>query len=199
MKDLSLYVLDIAQNSIRAGASRLEIELFENEATNELGLVITDNGKGMDPLTLEKVKDPFFTTRSTRKVGLGLSLLDQCSKSCNGNLDIVSKKGEGTKIKAIMQLDHIDRPPVGDLASTITSLLTIGENKELIYKHLYNGDLFEFSKSEISEMLDGISLQQPWILKKIRELIQLNLNELRNSKEQSPQENNSKEMTPLQV
>lgn len=116
MQTLSDHILDIAQNSIRAQASRVEIDLQENATEDSLVITIKDNGCGMDEAIVAKVTDPFFTSRTVRKVGLGIPLFKQNAEATGGNLKIESKTGEGTIIEAKFGLSHWDRPPMGDIA-----------------------------------------------------------------------------------
>ena len=125
MRELSLNVLDIAQNSISAKSSFIEIELLESTEKNELFIGIYDNGKGMTKEQLEAVRDPFFTTRTTRKVGMGIPLFKMAAEMTGGRLEIESEVGRGTKVKAFFRTDHLDFIPVGDMTSTIMTLITM--------------------------------------------------------------------------
>ncbi|HHE38370.1 MAG TPA: ATP-binding protein, partial [Candidatus Cloacimonetes bacterium] len=122
MEDLSLHILDVVENSITANASKIIIKIREEKEKDLLVIEIKDNGKGMNEETVKKVLDPFYTTRTTRRVGLGLSLLQQAAKESNGDFEINSKPGVGTEIKASFQDSHIDRKPIGDMNSTIVTL-----------------------------------------------------------------------------
>ena len=121
MKEIALYVLDIAQNSITAGAKHLDITLAEE--TGRICFTIADDGRGMSPALLATVSDPFTTTRTTRKMGLGLPLLRLAAEQTGGQLDIESTEGVGTTVRALFCAEHIDCPPVGDMAGTITLLI----------------------------------------------------------------------------
>lgn len=136
MEDLSLHILDVVENSIAAGASKIEINIIENIAENLLVVEINDDGKGMSDEILKKVLDPFYTTRTTRRVGMGLSLLAQSAEESEGAFDIRSKVGEGTEVKATFQYDHIDRKPLGDLKSTFIALLTSYPDINFVYTHV---------------------------------------------------------------
>ncbi len=135
MEDLSLHILDVVENSVAAGASKVEILIDENISENLLVIEIKDDGRGMSEEILKKVLDPFYTTRTTRRVGMGLSLLAQASEESNGEFNIDSKVGEGTKVKATFQYDHIDRKPMGDLKSTFIALLTSYPEINFVYIH----------------------------------------------------------------
>lgn len=135
MEDLSLHILDVVENSIAAGASKIEILITEDQAENLLVVEINDNGRGMSQEILDKVLDPFYTTRTTRRVGMGLSLLAQSAEESNGKFEISSKEGSGTAVKATFQYDHIDRKPLGDLKSTFIALLTSYPDINFVYSH----------------------------------------------------------------
>src|SRR5512142_3272074 len=120
MEDLSLHILDIAENAINAGATAITIDIEENSAEDTLTIEITDNGCGMDADTLKHALDPFYTTRTTRRVGLGLPMLQEAATAANGFVDLRSVPGFGTAVRATFQSSHIDRKPLGDIAETIT-------------------------------------------------------------------------------
>lgn len=165
MTELSLHVLDIVQNSTKAGATLVEIEVCENIAENILSIVINDNGCGMDEEFLKDVMSPFRTTRTTRKVGLGLSLLKNACLQTGGDLEISSEVGIGTKVKATFVYDSIDRQPLGDMASTMTVLIGGNDQIDYVYTHEYNGEKFVFSTSDIRAVLGSeVPLREPDIL-----------------------------------
>jgi len=124
MQDLSLHILDIVENSIAAAAGKVSIAINENTDTDSLSLAIRDNGKGMDPEACKRALDPFFTTRTTRRVGLGLSLLAQAARQAGGKFEIVSETGLGTTVTAVFQLSHPDMKPIGDIGATLRTILT---------------------------------------------------------------------------
>ncbi len=135
MEDLSLHILDIAENSIEAKASKVEIKVIEDKKKDLLTIEIKDNGQGIDKETLKKVLDPFYTTRTVRKVGLGLSLLAQATEESGGDIEIKSKVGKGTKVKATFQYSHIDRKPLGDIEKTLTTLIVGNPGVNFVYEH----------------------------------------------------------------
>jgi hypothetical protein len=175
MTELSLHILDIVQNSITAEASRIEIRIDEDIAGDLYVIEIIDNGKGMDEEMLSNVTDPFFTTRTTRKVGVGLSLFQQNAESTGGSLIVESKVGEGTKVKAVFGYCHIDRLPLGDMAGTMT--LLIGGNPKIRFIYIHNTALseFEFDTNEVLEELGKVPINHPDILKALKEMIEENL------------------------
>lgn len=149
MEDLSLHILDIVENSIEAKASKIRIKINEDIKRDLLTIEIKDNGKGMDEETLKKAIDPFYTTRSTRRVGLGLPLLAQATKESGGNFEIKSKAGKGTEIKATFQHSHIDRKPLGDINSTLTTLMIAHPEIDFIYEYQNAETKFSLDTSKI--------------------------------------------------
>lgn len=135
MEDLSLHILDIVENSITAGAKNIKIKIAEDIQKDQLIIEITDDGKGMSKVMKEKVLDPFFTTRTTRRVGLGLPLLAQAAKISGGDIQIQSEPGSGTKIKATFGYSHIDRQPLGDLGQTLKILIISHPEINFVYEH----------------------------------------------------------------
>jgi anti-sigma regulatory factor (Ser/Thr protein kinase) len=149
MEDLSLHILDIVENSINASAGRIEIRINEDGANDLLTIEIADDGRGMDAETLKKAIDPFFTTRTTRKVGLGLSFLAQAAEESDGTFDIRSKPGEGTTVKATFRMSHPDCKPMGDIAQTIVTLVTGHPQTVFIYEHTRDDKTYRFDSREV--------------------------------------------------
>ena len=178
MRDISLHILDIAENSVKAGAKNIIILVDENIEKNELTLEITDDGRGMKQELAEKAADPFVTSRTTRKVGLGISLLKEAAKAADGGLKILSKENKGTKIKAWFKYDHLDRKPLGNIAETIISLILMSADAEISYIHRKNGEEFIFDTKEIKKQLDVITLNNSEILKGLKVLINNKLKEI---------------------
>lgn len=184
MKDLSLHILDLSQNSISAGASLVEINIIEDKASDWLTISIEDNGRGMDKEFLEKVKDPFVTTRTSRKVGLGIPLMQAACQRCEGDLEIESEKNVGTKITATFKLSHIDRAPIGNMAETMLSLILAGCNEnsiiDFVYRHVIDGQEFRMDTREIRRMLGSeVPLGEPDILMWIKDFINEGMENLR--------------------
>ena len=161
MRELSLNVLDIAQNSISANASLIEIEIVGDTKKNELLIGIYDNGKGMTPEQVRNVQDPFFTTRTTRKVGLGIPLFKLAAESTGGSFEIRSEVGVGTTVTAVFGYSHIDRQPLGNMAETILGMVVSHENIDFLYTHTRNGKAFSFDTAEVKKILGGVSLGEP--------------------------------------
>jgi len=148
MEDLSLHILDIAENSISASAGRIEIRIDEDQANDLLTIEITDDGRGMDEETLKKALDPFFTTRTTRRVGLGLSLLAQAARQSDGRFDLSSAPDEGTTVKATFRLSHPDCKPMGDIGETIRTLVTAHPEIDFLYEHKKDNSTYRFDTRE---------------------------------------------------
>lgn len=178
MKTISEHVLDIVQNSVRAKATLIEIIVNENKENNLYTLVVKDNGCGMPEEILRQATNPFFTSRKTRKVGLGLSLLKQNAEGANGSFTIDSVPGEGTLVKAVFQKSHLDRPPLGDIWNTWYYTLLSNPEIRLIYKHCTGAGSFEIDSKEIFDMLEGVSLCQKEVREAVIEMIINNLKEL---------------------
>ncbi|MBP1737043.1 MAG: Sensory transduction histidine kinase [Oscillospiraceae bacterium] len=173
MKELSLHILDIAQNSIEAGATRLELTLSE-DGKGALTVVIRDNGHGMSPELLKTATDPFTTTRTTRTVGLGLPLFQLCAQQTGGGLRVESSLNEGTTVTAVAHRGHIDCPPLGDIAGTVSILTRSSPNLTLFFRHTTPLGTFSFSTEEAREILGSdIALSEPavtlWIQAYIKE------------------------------
>lgn len=130
-----MHILDIVENSIRAHAKKIEIKIIEEKKKDLLTIEIIDDGKGMDKKTLKNVLDPFFTTKSTKRVGLGLSLLAQSAEESGGSIKIESKPGQGTKVKAVFGYSHIDRKPLGDVNESLKVLIAANPDINFIYEY----------------------------------------------------------------
>lgn len=171
MNELSLHILDIINNSVKAGASLVLVNVTEDISADLLTIIIEDNGCGMDKDFLEKVLDPFKTTRTTRKVGLGLSLFQAAAEQTGGGLSISSEKGIGTKVTASFGYSHIDRQPLGDVASTITTVLSGNSGIDLVYTHTCGEKTFTADTREIRKILDGVDITTPDIIMWINDYI----------------------------
>jgi anti-sigma regulatory factor (Ser/Thr protein kinase) len=180
LRELSLHLLDIAENSISAGASRIVISVREDLAADELWLEVSDNGKGMSPEMVEKVLDPFVTSRTTRKVGLGIPLLKQAAEACNGFLTLESEPGKGTKLTAKFQHSHIDRMPLGNLGDTIITLILTTPAVNWVFRYQYNDQVFEFDDTEFKEALGNLPLSDFRVIKFLSNTITEGVREARN-------------------
>lgn len=175
MNDLAMHILDIVQNSISAGAKNIWIEVLVSVARDLLSISIRDDGKGMTPEMIAKVTDPYCTTRTTRKVGLGLPLFRQTAEQAGGSLSIESTLGVGTTVTANFGLNHIDRPPMGDLANAYVLLLGANPDINLILHYVTDENEFSVSTREIDEALEGLPLNDPQVMRMIYEMVESNL------------------------
>lgn len=188
MKELSLHILDIVQNSIKAEATLIEIKIIEAIKKDCLIIEIKDNGKGMSRDLLKKVTDPFVTTRDTRRVGLGLSLLKATAQQCEGDLLVESEEGVGTRIYTTFQHSHIDRAPLGRMEDTLITLLIASEDEnedvvnertvDYIYKHQVNDQSFIFDTREVKKILAGTPINDLEVLDWMKDYLKENLETL---------------------
>lgn len=178
MKDLSLHILDIVQNSVVAQASNIEIRIEVDKKNDYLAIIITDNGKGMSPEFLQSVTDPYTTTRTTRKVGLGLPLLKQNAERTGGSMKIESIVGQGTRLCAILNPNNIDCLPMGDIPGVIAMLICSYPSINFYFTQIVNSRDFSISSGEIADALDGLPLNNPSVYPLVKELIASNLDEL---------------------
>jgi len=179
MQELSLHIQDITENSVRAKATLINIDIVENVKDNIFKCTIKDNGKGMDEKFAKEIFSPFSTTRTTRKVGLGIPLLNESCMRCNGSLTLESKLGIGTKTEATMEYNNIDRAPLGDITSTIVNLIISSPEIDFIYTHTYNENSFEINTKEIKEVLDGVPLTDLSVVLWLKDNINENLSEVK--------------------
>lgn len=159
-----MHILDIVQNSLAAQAKNIGITIIEDLEEDSMSVKIEDDGRGMDQKTVTNVLDPFYTTRTTRKVGLGLSLLQANTQACEGHLEVESQLGKGTIVNAVFKLSHIDRPPLGDMGSTLVTLISGSPDVNFFYLHRHGEKRFSISTLEIKEHLQGLSLNHPEVL-----------------------------------
>jgi hypothetical protein len=185
MKELSLHILDAMENSVEAGATLIKLMILEVMAQDLMQIEIIDNGKGMNPDMVDRVMDPFVTSRTTRHVGLGIPLFAAAARQCEGNLHIFSEPGKGTRLLITFKHSHIDRAPLGDIPTVILSILLSQKPVDVYLKHTCNEKEFVFDSVEVRSELGDISLIHPqvreWILKTIidgeKSLYDSNLNE----------------------
>jgi len=171
MEDLSLHILDIVENATAAGAKRIEIVIEEDRRADRLRLTIRDDGRGMDERMLARVRDPFTTTRTTRRVGLGIPLLEQSAREAGGRLDIRSAPGKGTEVVAEFQAGHIDRRPLGDMAETLIALLLGHPAVDFRFEHTIDGESSCVDTRELREQLREVPLTDARVLALIRDLL----------------------------
>jgi hypothetical protein len=179
VRELTLHLLDIAENSISAHARNITIIVEEDPAGDRLRMSVQDDGKGMDEDLLARVTDPFTTTRTTRKVGLGIPLLKAAAEACRGGMDIQSEKGKGTCLRVEFQRSHIDRMPLGDLAGTFLTLLIGSPEVHWIFRYRAGEREFEFDDAPFKQELgDEIPLTEPPVLCLIRGVLEEGISEI---------------------
>lgn len=178
MKELSLHILDLSMNSIRANCTNLEIFIEEDNLKDLITIKIEDNGDGMKKEFLERVIDPFTTTRTTRKVGLGIPLMKANAEACDGSFSISSTPKVGTKLEAIFKLSHIDRPIMGDISSVACMLFCSHPDVNLNFRYKVKENEFSLSSQEINLELDGVSIQEPEVRTMIENILNSELEEL---------------------
>lgn len=179
MKELSLHILDIMQNSLQAGATEIDVEITEIQREDKYMIIIRDNGKGMTHEIAEKVTDPFYTTRTTRKVGLGIPLLKEHAERTGGTFELRSEPGQGTEIRAIFSLTHIDRQPLGDIAGTMVLTAASHPRVRIIYHHTTSYGEFTFDTREVKEVLDDTPIQSAQVIGFLKEMITENLENIK--------------------
>lgn len=178
MKELSLHILDIGQNSISARADLIEITIEEDTVKDFLTITIRDNGCGMDAETAQKVVDPFYTSRTTRKVGLGIPMFKANAEQCGGSFTLASEPGAGTVLTAVFRCSHIDRVPLGNMADTIMAMVMANPEGNLVYRHSLDDRLFSMDTREMREALGEVSLGETAVLLWLREYVAEGLNEI---------------------
>lgn len=171
MQEFSMTVLDIVQNSVRAGAQNIEIELAQDTARNCQTLIVKDDGCGMSEEMARQVVDPFCTSRTTRKVGLGLPFLKMAAEMTGGEMKLESTPGKGTAVTATFTLDHIDLAPMGDMAGTISALVQTNPDIDFCYKYTRDAQSFVLDTREVKQMLDGVPVSEPAVALFIRDYV----------------------------
>ena len=175
MQELSLNILDIAQNSVKAGATLVTIAVTAQSIANRLEIVIEDNGCGMDELQVKRVTDPFYTTRTTRKVGLGIPFFKMAAEMAGGGLALFSEPGKGTVVKAWFELDNIDRMPMGALGETVTSLIQCSPTVDFVLRYRVDDRQFVADTREFKAILESDGLGDPPVLLFIRQYLDENI------------------------
>ena len=175
MKELAMHVYDLMENSTAANSTEVKLTIRDSLKDNIYAFTIEDNGKGMTPEFMAKVTDPYTTSRTTRKVGLGLPLIKMNTENCGGGMKLQSEVGKGTRLDFWFQHNHWDRPPMGDIAGTIVMLCAAHEDIHIIYKHITDEDEFVFDTDEIHEALDGMSMNDVKVMGWLKDMVQQNL------------------------
>ncbi|MDR0970766.1 MAG: ATP-binding protein [Bacteroidales bacterium] len=178
MTELSLHILDLLENSTVVNSTLINLDIKDSIKDNVFWFCITDNGKGMSKELLEKVTDPYTTTRKTRKVGLGLPLIKMNALNCNGTFDIQSQEGKGTKLTFAFEHNNIDRPPMGDFAGVFVMTIANNENIRFILNYTTDKDSFVFDTLEVKEALEGLPMNNNDVMKMLKEMINENLKDI---------------------
>ena len=178
MLELAAHILDIAENSVRAGAKLIKIDIEEDTAKDFLSIKIIDDGQGMQKEEIKKVLDPFYTTKTVRRVGLGLPLLADAAQRSGGSLQIKSEKDKGTTVKATFGLSHVDRQPMGDIIGTLIVLIAGNSAVDFLYRHKRNNQQFKMDTREIRKEISDVPINHPEILKYIRGVLEEGFDEI---------------------
>lgn len=178
MLELASHILDIAENSVRAGAKLIKISIDEDSKSDLLTIEIKDNGHGMSREILHKALDPFYTTKTVRRVGLGLPLLKDAAERSGGTFHLESQKNSGTTVKATFGLHHLDRQPLGAIINIIIILIISNSDVDFFYKHRHNDRRFRLDTREIRKEIEDVPINHPEIIKYIRGVIEEGLREI---------------------
>ena len=178
MLELSLHILDIVENSTRAGAKRIFIDIVEDKSADLLTMEIRDNGSGMSEDVLKRAMDPFFTTKTVRSVGLGLPMLAEAAERTGGRFIMESKGGEGTRVLVEFKLSHLDRQPLGDIAGTLVTLVAGNTDVDFIYRHRHDGREYILDTRDIKKEIGDLPINHVKVLIFIREHVQGGLQDI---------------------
>lgn len=178
MLELALHILDIVENSVRAGATLIRILVREDRLKDLFLMRITDNGGGMSPEERERALDPFYTTKKVRRVGLGLPMLADAAQRTCGEMSLRSKPGEGTVVEAVFGLSHIDRQPMGDIVMTLIAIIVGNPGIDLIYEHEVDGRSYLLDTRDIKKALEDVPLNHPEVTGFLREHITEGLSDI---------------------
>jgi hypothetical protein len=182
MNDLSMHIIDIIQNSLRAGATLITVTIEEDREEDLLVITVEDNGCGMSSEQVTKLNDPFFTSRTTRRVGMGVPLLKQTAEQSGGELVIKSEPGIGTTVKASFGYSHIDRPPLGDVANAFMLMVSANPEIDFILRYVVGNADYLFNTVEIKRVLEGIPVNEPSVIRALTEMIRENIEDLKKKK-----------------
>jgi len=175
MIEISLHILDIVENSTRAGAKSVYIDIIEDTRMDLLSIEIRDNGSGMSEDVLKKVMDPFFTTKTVRNIGIGLPMLAHAAERAGGRFIIESKEEGGTRVVAEFKLSHIDRQPLGNIASTLVTLVVGNPDVDFIYRHRHNDREYIMDTRALKKDMGDLPIEHVKALIFIREQVECGL------------------------
>jgi hypothetical protein len=170
--------MDIVENGISAGGTLIEVTVVETRKENRLRITVKDNGRGIPPHLLEEVSHPFYTTRTTRRVGLGLSLFGEAARRCEGEMEIRSEEGKGTEVCTSFRRDHLDLAPLGDMAGSLSTLIMGNPDVEFVYTHEVDGRVFRLDTREVKKEIEGVPIQHPEVIRALAGTIRESLAEL---------------------
>lgn len=180
MNDLSMHILDIVQNSISAGATLVTLTVDESPAEDLLTIAVGDNGRGMTPEQVSRLADPFFTSRTTRRVGMGIPLLMDSARQSGGDVRIESEPGKGTEVTAVFGYSNIDRPPLGDVANALMLLVSSNPDLDFLFTYRYDGEEYLFDTSDVRDVFGKGALKDLTIIRNLEKMIKDNMREIRN-------------------
>lgn len=185
MRELSLHILDIVENGVTAGADCIHIDVTESSSADILTIVVRDNGSGIPDAKLKKLTDPFVTSRTSRRVGLGLPLLAAAAERCDGSLVVAAGAAGGTEVTATFRYSHIDRAPIGDMAATVATLLMGNPEIDFAYTHVIDGEEFSLDTRELKKELGDHALEDPMVVHHLGESIRAALKQLASNPDKS--------------
>jgi anti-sigma regulatory factor (Ser/Thr protein kinase) len=178
LRELALHIMDLIENGLNAGATLIELTVNEDRSANRLTITIRDNGRGIPERLINEALSPFFTTRTTRRVGLGLSLFREASRRCEGTFELKSEEGKGTEVSAAFRLDHVDLAPLGDMGSTMSCLIMGNPGVDFLYGHSVDDRTFELDTRQVKGELEGVDINEPEVVQYIGAWINESLSEL---------------------
>lgn len=178
MYDLSLSILDIAENSINAKANLVKIFILEDIPKDKLYISIVDDGKGMSEKEVSRVVDPFVTTRTCRRVGLGLPLLKTMAQVCHGDVTIDSEPGKGTTVKIVFQYGNIDRPPLGDITATVLCIISANPFLDVMYEHRVGDGIYKLDTRKVKKIVGESCFRKKEVLALISQDLKSGLDDL---------------------
>ncbi len=178
MRELARHIQDLVENSLAANAHEVRITVQDDRQENVYSIVIEDDGEGIAPERLASIAAPYSTTRTTRKVGLGLALAKQNAERCNGGMEIRSEVGNGTRLHLWFEHNNWDRPPMGDISGTVAMLMSLNEEVRFVYSHHTNQGSYCLDTDMIKVAMEGVSINNVHVMNALRTLIQEKLEEI---------------------
>lgn len=175
LQDIAMHILDLGQNSIRANAKLVKIELMVEDEKDILSLMIEDDGCGMDEDTMERALNPFYSSRATRNIGLGLPFMKELSELCNGSFRLISKVNQGTRLEVTLQKSHWDTPPFGDIGEAFMLLVQAKSEIDFLFHYRHKTDFYVDTR-EVKSQLADVSIAEFEILMWLKEYINENIN-----------------------